>query len=297
MSSRQAELVLDAKAVLGEGAFWHREQNLLYWLDIEGRLLHRFDPETRCDSSIPLERRVGCMVPTQSGSLLLAGEKGIEEFFPETGQHLFLTDPEPEKSANRLNDGKCSPEGRFWFGSLNMERQPFQASFYRMDHDRTVTRQLAGLTNSNGIGWSPDGKTLYHTDTPTRQITAFDYDRRRGEIGNPRIILRFPEDQTVGRPDGMTVDGEGHLWIAHWMGGRVSCWNPDNGQMLEEIRLPVSRVTSAAFGGADLATLYLTTASHGMPDTEKAKEPLAGGLFAVSPGVKGIPAAVFRENF
>lgn len=287
----EAALVLDAKARVGEGAFWHFEEKTLYWLDIEGKFLHRFDPATGRDTSITLGGRVGCMVPTREGTLLLAGEKGIEEFYPESGKRLFVCDPEPDRPTNRLNDGKCSPEGRFWFGSLSMVKEPNAAAFYMMDHDRTVTKKLDGLTNSNGIGWSPDGKTLYHIDTPTRLVSAWDYDSVSGKIGNRGVVVRFPDDPSTGRPDGMTVDADGNLWIAHWLGSRVSCWTPQ-GERIREIRVPAARVTSVAFGGDGLETLFITTASEGMTSEEHAQEPHAGGLFACSPGVKGM-----RVNF
>jgi len=291
-----ASLVFGVQAQLGEGAFWHPDHQLLYWLDIEGRSLHRFDPKNNRDDLTPLERRVGCVVPTNSGTLFLAGEQGIEEFWPETGKRVFLMDPESDRPTNRLNDGKCSPEGRFWFGSLSMVRESHQASFYRMDFDGTVHRKLTGLTNSNGIGWSPDGKTLYHIDTPTRTVAAFDYDMEFGEITNKRIIVRFPEDPDFGRPDGMTVDTEGKLWVAHWLGGRVTCWTP-GGTLFQTVLVPVRRVTSVAFGSDDLQTLFITTASHGMSDEEKKHEPDAGRLFAMRLEVPGLPVNFFRKNF
>ena len=293
MMKESVKLILDAKARVGEGAFWHSKEKILYWLDIEGKLLHRFDPATGIDTAIEIGRRVGCMVPTKNDSLLLAGEKGIEEFFPTTGERRFLCDPEQEIPTNRLNDGKCSPEGRFWFGSLSMIKEPNVAAFYVMDHDQKVTKKLDRLTNSNGIGWSPDGKTLYHIDTPTRRVSAFNYDSDVGDIRNRRTVVRLPEDPSVGRPDGMTVDAEGNLWIAHWLGSRISCWTPE-GTWVREIKIPAARVTSVTFGGDNLDTLYITTASEGMTSQEHETQPHAGGLFSCSPGVKGLPVNFYQ---
>ena len=290
----QAELVLDVQAELGEGPFWHSDQKRLYWLDIEKKQLHCFDPVSQVNLSESLDRRVACVVPTNDGSLLLAGEGGIEEYWPETEEWAFLADPEKAIPTNRLNDGKCSPEGRFWVGSLNMANEDNQASLYVMDHDENIRQILSGLTNSNGLGWSPDGKTFYHIDTPTRQVSAFDYDARLGGIRNRRIVARFPDDPGFGRPDGMTVDSEGMLWVAHWDGACVSRWNPETGDMVAGVQVPATQVTSVAFGGEYLDTLYITTARNNLTSEKLVGQPHAGGLFAVEPGVTGLPAHIFR---
>jgi len=294
MIFHQAELILDAQAELGEGPFWHSGQNRLYWLDIEKRQLHCFDPSTQVNLSESLDRRVACVVPTVDDSFLLAGEGGIEEYWPETDEWAFLGNPETNLPSNRLNDGKASPEGRFWFGSLSMTKEQNQASLYVMDHDGKVRQMLPGLTNSNGLGWSPDGTTLYHIDTPTRQISAFDYNVGHGGIRNRRVAVRFPDDPETGCPDGMTVDAEGMIWVAHWEGSRVTRWNPVSGEILAEVRVPAGQVTSVAFGGERLDTLYITTARHHLTPEKLIGQPYAGGLFAVDPGVTGLPANVFR---
>jgi len=294
MIFHQAELVLDAQAELGEGPFWHSGQKCLYWLDIEKRQLHCFDPSTQVNLSESLDRRVACIVPTNDDSLILAGEGGIEEYWLKTNEWAYLGNPEANIPFNRLNDGKASPEGRFWFGSLSMTKELNQASLYVMDRDGTIRQILPGLTNSNGLGWSPDGETLYHIDTPTRQISAFDYDADHGGIRNRRIVVRFPDDPEMGRPDGMTVDSEGMIWVAHWEGSRVTRWNPVSGEVLAEVQVPADQVTSVAFGGEGLDTLYITTARYNLTPEKLVGQPHAGGLFAVEPGVTGLPTNVFR---
>ena len=294
MIFHQAELVLDAQAELGESPFWHSGQKRLYWLDIEKRQLHCFDPSTQVNLSESLDRRVACVVPTNDDSLLLAGEGGIEEYWLETNEWAFLGNPEANLPSNRLNDGKASPEGRFWFGSLNMAKEINQASLYVKDRDGTIRQILSGLTNSNGLGWSPDGTMFYHIDTPTRQITAFDYDASHGGIRNRRIVVRFPDDPESGYPDGMTVDTEGMIWVAHWEGSRVTRWNPVSGEILAEVRVPAGQVTSVTFGGECLDTLYITTARKNLNPEKLVGQPYAGGLFAVEPGVTGLPTNVFR---
>ena len=294
MIFHKAELVLDAQAELGEGPFWHTDQKRLYWLDVEKRQLHCFDPSTQVNISESLDRRVACIVPTNDDSFLLAGEGGIEEYWPETNEWTSLGNPEESLLSNRLNDGKASPEGRFWFGSLSRTKDVHQASLYVMDHDGTIRQILSGLTNSNGLGWSPDGATFYHIDTPTRHISAFDYDADYGGIRNRRIVVRFPDVPDMGLPDGMTVDSEGMIWVAHWEGARVTRWNPVSGEILAEVRVPADQVTSVTFGDEGLYTLYITTARYNLTPEKLVGQPYAGGLFAVEPGVTGLPTNIFR---
>lgn len=292
----QTEMIFEAHALLAEGPVWIPEQKRLYWLDIESKFLHRLDPETQIDERFELSNKVGCFVPCENDKLLLASQSGIEEICLKNGQVEILrtlAHPEANKPSNRYNDGKCSPEGRFWFGSLNMEKQTGQASLYVLD-DQGCRTVLTGATNSNGLGWSPDGTTFYWIDTPTRRIEAFDYNMKTGNLSNRRIAFVFPEDLSVGKPDGMTVDADGMVWIAHWMGGRVSRWNPTNGEILDEIRLPVSRVSCPTFGGSDLKTLFITTASKEMTPKERQAEPYAGCLFAVKTKIGGLPVSKFK---
>lgn len=297
----KAESILQAHALLGEGPVWLPEEQRLYWLDIDGRRLHRFDPVSGDDESFILSGEPGCLVPTNTGTFLLALESGIEEIRPEQGELKTLrtlAHPEHDLTGNRYNDGKCSPEGRFWFGSLNRQRQTGRASLYVLD-DRGCRQALAGATNSNGLGWSPDGTILYWIDTPTRRVDAFDYDSRQGALSNRRTVLFFPdlsteEGRAMGRPDGMTVDAEGMLWIAHWLGGRITRWDPGESRILETVHLPVARVTSLTFGGPDLDTLYITTAGKDLAPEEQAAGSEAGNLFSYRPKTPGLPVARFR---
>lgn len=297
----QAELLLPARALLGEGPLWIPEQQRLYWLDIEARQLHRSDPATGDDETFSLSSVTGCLTPCKTGNFLLASGGGIEEVRFEE-RRLVTVDvkahPEAGMTGTRYNDGKCSPEGRFWFGTLSLRRQAGEASLYVLD-DRGCRKVLGGATNSNGLGWSPDGRTFYWIDTPTRRIEAFDYEPNHGELSNRRSAVVFPGDDEDGRaewgrPDGMTVDAAGMIWVAHWMGARVTRWNPATGTLLDEIRLPVSRVTSVTFGGPDLETLFITSARNGMTPEELDREPESGGLYTVKPCAVGLPPARFR---
>lgn len=282
------ELVVDVRAELGEGPVWDARANSLFWVDIEGKKLHAYQPDDGTDRLWDVGCKVGAAVPRETGGMVLATANGFELFDLSTASKTPLVDPESDQPDNRFNDGKCDPQGRFWAGTMSMVRQRGMASLYVLQTDHTVRKVLGGVSTSNGLDWSPDQTRMYYIDTPTMKVRAFDFDGAAGTIANERELIRFPEG--VGRPDGMTADTEGMLWIAHWDGGRVSRWNPDTGELLEAVPLPVDRVTSCAFGGAELDTLFITTARHGLAQEALNEQPHAGSLFALRPGVEGRPA-------
>lgn len=287
----EVDLVVDAQAQLAEGPVWHSQKQVLYWVDIEGAALHIHDPDGAPDSVYPVGCRIGAAVPRRSGGMVLATEDGFEEFDFETGCKTQIADPESHLPNNRFNDGKCDARGRFWAGTMSMVKEKGAGSFYVLEADGLTRHIFGGVTTSNGLGWSPDGRTMYYIDTPTLQVAAFDFDVEHGALSNRRVILTFPEG--IGRPDGMTIDAEGMLWIAHWEGGRVTRWNPKNGSLLSTVPVPADRVTCPTFGGKDLDTLFITTARHGLDQAALSRQPHAGGLFALRPGVHGLPAHEF----
>ena len=285
------ELILDAKATLGEGAIWDARAKVLYWVDIEAGRLHVFDPSTGSDQAFELGQMVGTVVPRARGGVMLALERGFAAFDPATGRLSPWADPEEHLPRNRFNDGKCDPAGRFWAGTISLDRRPGAASLYCLEPDGSVRTMLQGVTNSNGIAWGLDRQTMFYIDTPTRQVTALDYDMRTGRIENPRTAVTVPPD--LGKPDGMTIDAEGSLWIALWDGGCVTRWDPRSGRLLETLAVPARRVTSCAFGGPDLDELYITTARTGLTESDLAGQPYAGGLFRARPGPRGMKAFEF----
>jgi sugar lactone lactonase YvrE len=288
MTSPQVDLVLDIRAALGEGPVWHVREQRLYWVDIPAGNVHVHDPNGEPDRVYEVGQMVGAAVPRRAGGLVLAAHQGLGTYDLARREFTLLAAPKRHLPDNRFNDGKCDPRGRFWAGTLSMVRQPRNAHLYCLDTDRTLRHMLGDVTTSNGLAWSLDGRTMYYIDTPTRQVSAFDFDAETGEISNRRTIIAFPPG--VGRPDGMTIDADGRLWIAHWDGGRVSRWDADSGRLLQEIRLPVINVTSCAFGGVNLDRLYITTARQGLTDEQLREQPHAGSLFALTPGVAGLPA-------
>jgi sugar lactone lactonase YvrE len=288
-----AELVLDARAALGEGSLWNPLEKKLYWVDIEGKALHVYDPKTKRDEQYPMGSRIGTVVPVEGGAMLVALQTGIHKFDPGNAKLEFLNNPLPDKNL-RFNDGKCDPSGRFWVGSIALDSRPKAAALYRFDHDKTITRMLDNVTISNGIVWTADRKTMYYNDTPTQTVQAFDYDDKTGQINNGRVAIHIPGGS--GAPDGMTIDAEGKLWVALWGGNCVARFDPGSGTLLQKISVPAPNVSSCAFGGDDLGTLYITTARQSLKPGKLEEFPLSGGLFATRPGVKGVPAFFFKEK-
>ncbi|HMJ67650.1 MAG TPA: SMP-30/gluconolactonase/LRE family protein [Cyclobacteriaceae bacterium] len=288
-----AQLVIDAKAMLGEGSIWHPSEKKLYWVDIEGKALHIYDPVSKDDRVITVGERIGTVVPVKQGGVLVALQNGIHKLDTETGRLTLIINPLPDPGL-RFNDGKCDPSGRFWVGSNALDSRRRGASLYRLDSDGSVHEMLDSVSISNGIVWTADRKTMYYNDTPTMTVQAFDYDDATGTISRGRVAVRIPRN--TGAPDGMTIDAEGKLWIALWGGGCVARFDPDTGEMLRKITVPAPNVSSCAFGGDDLGTLYITTARAWVSPEKLQEFPSSGGLFAVKPGVKGVKAEFYIDR-
>ena len=285
------ELIIDAKAQVGEGAIWDSDRRLLYWIDIMESTLFAYDPATGENRAYPVGEHVGTVVPKNASEVALATVGGFALYSLETQTLTRLNDPEADRPGNRFNDGKCDPAGRFWAGTMAYASTEGAGSLYCMEADLSVRRMLEDVTISNGIVWSLDQSKMYFVDTPTFAVQAFDFDIATGVISNGRTALRIPSD--AGAPDGMTIDAEGMLWIAHWGGGRVCRWHPESGELLQTIRVPASQTTSCAFGGDNLDVLYITSAALGLSAAQIEREPFAGGLFATQPGSRGVPAFGF----
>jgi sugar lactone lactonase YvrE len=284
--SVEVDLALAAGADLGEGPVWDAEASVLIWVDITAGLVHRFEPATGRDEAFDVGRPVGAAVPTTSGRVAFAASDGFSLLELGTGQIEPIAEVEAGDPHTRMNDGKCDAAGRFWAGTMDVEgRRPF-GSLYRLDADRWLVRVLTGVTISNGIGWNPNGRTMYYIDSVTHGVDALDVEPEGGSVSNRRRLVGFPIEW--GLPDGMTVDEEGFLWVAFWDGSAVRRIAPD-GRIASVIRFPVSRVTSCTFGGADLTDLYVTSARNGLSVAQLREQPSAGGLFRLRPGVRGLP--------
>jgi len=287
----QAELILEAEAELGEGPAWDGRAGLLYWVDIRAGLLHLFQPRTGSDRAIPVGEPLGCVAPCQDGNVVLGVRSGFARLDLASGALTHLASPEPHLPGNRFNDGKCDPAGRFLAGSMDDAEVEAAGSLYSLAGDGTWKTLRKGLRIPNGLAWSPDYRTFYHIDTPTRQVQAFDYDLERGEIDHPRTVLSIPAE--LGFPDGMTSDADGMLWIALWGGAQVTRWDPATGRMLAGVPLPAFRPSSCVFGGSGLTDLYVTTARTRLSAGQLKRYPLSGGLFRIQTGIQGLPTFAF----
>jgi sugar lactone lactonase YvrE len=292
-----AELVLDARAELAEGPLWDEVRHVLWWVDINAGRVHRFDPATGSDSVIEIGRPVGCVALREDGALVVAAPEALLTLDPETGGTEILARFDPEPVALRCNDGKCDPQGRFWIDRLALDRAAGASSLLRFAGSG-FEAVLRGLTIPNGLDWSADGRRMYFVDSVHRVVSVFDFDAVAGAIGNGQPFARV--DTSLGLPasavpDGLTLDSEDCVWVAVWGGGCVLRFAPD-GSLLGRIDVPVARVSSCAFGGADLTVLFITTAWEGATPDELAAEPAAGGIYRARPGVRGRPAHRFRPG-
>lgn len=285
------ELVVDAKALLGEGPSWDEEKQLLYWVDIPNQNIYVYNPASNTHKIINTGQYVSTIVPRNSGGLILAMHHGFYALDIDTEVLTLLVDPESDKPSNRFNDGKCDVYGRLWAGTMAIDESLHKGALYCLEKDLSVKKVLDGVSISNGTAWDKENKTMYYIDTPTKQVVAFDFDIKIGSISNKRVIINIPEGE--GFPDGMNIDQEGMLWIAHWEGAQISRWNPETGKKIDSISVPATRVTSCVFGGENLDELYITTARVGMSEEEIEKHPHAGGIFKVKPGVKGVKSYGF----
>ncbi len=288
----EAVCALDARAQLGEGAVWCDRAHVLWWVGIDAPALHRFDPETGADRAWPMPESIGCLALGSSRSVVVALASGLAWFDPETERLDRFLEIEANEPDTRLNDGRCDRQGRFWVGSMARDAAGARGRLYRCEATR-ATPMLSGIQVPNSLAFSPDGRTLYFADTPTRTIRAFDLDPTTGRLSSERDFATIPPFD--GLPDGATIDSNGGLWVAQWDGGRISRFRPD-GRLDRSIRLPVPRPTCLAFGGADLGTLFVTSARAGLDTEALGRAPLSGGVFSLRPGVRGLPEPRFRQG-
>jgi sugar lactone lactonase YvrE len=287
-------------SLLGESPLWHPGEQVLYWCDIPGRALNRFDPHNGDHRRWNFDDEPACCAPLMEGGLLLALRSGLARFDLRNGQLRALRDTRPyDPRVERFNDGKADAQGRLWVGTIYEPRDAPKAALYRWG-DGQMSKVADRITTSNGLAWSPDARTLYWADTKAHTVFAFDFERAGGALSNQRVFKQFPpklEGQPVGdyggRPDGAAVDCDGHYWVAMFEGARLLRIAPD-GSVSRELTLPVRCPTMPCFGGADLKTLYVTSARDQRPADELAREPLAGCVLQMRVDVPGLPANIAR---
>lgn len=281
----EVTVAANIRCIVGEGPVWHDGEAALYWVDIKNPTVHRLHPATGSLASWPMPERIGFLMPRAGGGFVAGLKSGLKTVDLAAGAIEPICDPEPHFPDNRFNDGKVDRQGRLWAGTMDdAEGASSSGSLYRLHGDGRWHVMESGVHLSNGLGWSPDDRTLYFTDSLRQTIYAYDYDAATGDIANRRVFARIGQAGVF--PDGLAVDVDGFVWTALFGGGRVERFDPDG--RIERTRLmPVPQPTCCAFGGADLGTLYVTSASAGLDDAALARAPLSGALFALEPGVRG----------
>lgn len=278
------QVAFQSNDTLGEGPVWVPEEQALYWVDILRPALQRWHPESGDYLYWKMPSEIGCFALREKGGAVLALKDGFA--FLDFGNSMIdlIFNPESNQPYTRFNDGKCDRRGRFWAGTMDEDGKNFRGSLYRLNSFQEYHQIISGIGTSNGLGWSPDNRVMYYTDSKKRTIWVYDFDLESGAISNQHVFVTTPTDYI---PDGLTVDAEGYVWSAKWDGWKVVRYAPD-GSVDLEINLPVQRPTSCVFGGSDLTDLYITSASTGLSRAELAEQPLAGCIFIVESGTKGL---------
>lgn len=294
MQTLQAELLFDTHCRLGEGPLWHPDEQRLYWVDIENHNLYAANQGLTGYTKTAFPTPIGAFGFMREGGLILAVGDGFAACEGDPATLRTIWRPYPERQDIRMNDGKVDPAGRFWAGTLDPVHA--KAALYRLDPDGTGKTVLENLGISNGLGWSPDRKTMYTTDSLRYTIYAFDYDLDTGEISRQRTFVELPKDARGIVPDGLCVDAEGCVWSAQWNGWQVVRYAP-SGEPLLTVSLPTQLVTSCCFGGPNLDQLFITTAWTDLNEEQRAAQPLAGAVFTVQTSTQGQPAHFFEPTF
>ena len=289
----EIEIITNHKCILGEGPVWDSVRNEINWIDIVKGEIHRYNFDAGSHSIFSVNEMIGCFAICKNGQFVIATQSGFGFWDRTTREIKMSIHPENHLPNNRFNDGKCDPYGRFWAGTMSLTEEPNLGNVYVFDNN-SVEKKMENVSISNGMAWSLDHKTLYYIDSPTFEIVSYRYEKKTGKITDRKIVITIPKEE--GCPDGMTIDTNGMLWIAHWDGGQVTRWNPKTGKKLHHFKLPVSRITSLTFGGKDLTDLFITSASIGLSEDEIKEQPLAGSLFVIrNCGFKGMLAFEFNN--
>jgi sugar lactone lactonase YvrE len=286
-----AELALDIRAELGEGPLWDDRAGVLFFVDIMRGCVHRFEPSSGTLHTYDAGQPVGAVALAEvdrndrvESGVALAVRDGFAWLEVSTGGVTPIASVESDRPDHRMNDGACDAAGRFWAGTMAIDERPDAGTLYRLDRDGSVTTMVRPVTISNGVDWSTDNARMYFIDTATQRVDLFDFDLAAGALANRRPFVHIPLD--AGAPDGLTVDAEDHVWVTLWGGGAVHRYAPD-GSLSSVVRVPATHPTSCCFGGVDFRDLYITTAFIALDQAARDRQPHAGGVFRVRPGVAG----------
>lgn len=294
MISIQAELVYPNQAIVGEGSYWDEENQQLLWVDILDHKIYAYNPKNGANIGFDLGQDIGAVVLTDSGLWAYADQDGIGFFNPKTGDIKQGAKPEINHPEIRFNDGKCDPRGTFWAGTMAYDCKNGAGNLYEFDSKGNVKKKIEGVAISNGLVWSSDRSKFYFIDSLTYQVHQYDYDENTGEIQNKKTVVTL--NKAIGLPDGMAIDEADHLWVALFGGGKVIRINPETGEIVFEVVIPVPNITSCAFGGSNLDELYITTANYSMNKEQLEKYPLSGSLFKAKVPFKGVLPTKMKIN-
>jgi L-arabinonolactonase len=286
----RAEIALDCRNLHGEGVLWDDRGGRLWWTDIHGKMLWWFEPGGKTSASIAMPDRVCCFAPRRKGGLIVAFAKSVAFFDPDSGSISEIFEFEPDQPETRLNDGRTDRQGRFIAGGMNEGSGAPSSTVIRVDSDGSATTVISGVSCANSTCFSPDGRRMYFADSPVREIWSYDYDVETGIPANRRVLVDLKGES--GFPDGSCIDEEGAVWNAVWEGRRVIRVLPD-GTVDRVVEVPTLKPTCCAFGGSDLATLFITTSRLASTPEQLAADPSAGALFSFRPGVRGVVDAPF----
>jgi sugar lactone lactonase YvrE len=295
MTARDVKVAFDAAMQVGEGPLWAAAEAALYWVDIDGKAVHRLVPATGAHDTWPMATEPSALAQHAGGGLVVATRAGFVHLETADGTVREIAPAPFDQSKARFNDGKPDAAGRFWVGTIYEPRDQPAAEMFVLERGQVRCAWSGGMTNSNGLAFSPDNRTLYHADTTAHRITRYDFDLAGGTVSNGREMRQFSMDKDNdygGRPDGAAIDSEGNYWVAMFEGGRVVKLSPA-GDELERIDLPLRCPTMVAFGGADLRTLYITSAGK-RPAAELAQYPLSGRVLAVQVDVAGLASPAYQ---
>jgi sugar lactone lactonase YvrE len=291
MKTEKITIVHDQPMQVGESPIWHAVESALYWVDINGRAVHRLHPASGKHTSWSMQTEPSALAVDADNNLVVATRAGFVYLNTSNGEMEDLLAAPYDTSKVRFNDGRVDPAGRFWVGTMYEPRDQPLAEMYVLDKGALRQAWAGGMTNSNGLAWSPDGKTMFHADTTSHRVDCYDYDVDSGTQAKQRNLVTFEADKTSGtyggRPDGAAMDSEGNYWVAMFEGGRLLRLSP-TGELLQQIDLPLRCPTAVCFGGADLRTLYVTSASHGRSAEELATYPHSGKVLAFAVDVAGL---------
>lgn len=281
-------IALDIRAELGECPLWNADEQALYFVDIKGKALHRLKPDAEEHAIIPMPEEIGCIGFRKGGGFISGFRSGLWLMDAQGNREAKLVDNPEDQRTSRFNDGRIDPAGRFLAGTIDEPKEGGKAHLYRYDR-RGLATLAGGLLTSNGVAFSPDGRTLYHSDTPTFTVWRYAYDPATGEATDKALFVRLqPTETDRGRPDGAAIDAEGCYWTALFEGGRIQRYAPD-GRLLAEFPVPARCPTMVCFGGPDLKTLYITSARTGRSPEELDLLPHSGSLFSMRVDVPGLP--------